>query len=255
VECPTCGFQQPEEEYCARCGVRLHEALKRRQRRTLFVLLTTIVLVTSGALGAILWLARERSAETPPHPTSPLSTPSLGAAKTPSRLQRKPTLQVPTGKTHSPPLRSPTRKRPERPLEAPPAISSDVSISPTLTEAPEKPEKDIGPLEAKPTEPDPEGQIRRWAAQEWFVQGQELADNSEEELALYYKALEVDPHFAPAYYFIGVIQLEWGNREAALEALRRFWQEANEEERQEHPLPETLTLEELGLQAQPDRGP
>jgi tetratricopeptide (TPR) repeat protein len=101
------------------------------------------------------------------------------------------------------------------------------------------------PKTPRPSEPDPEEQLRRWAALEWFDQGQALSDNSEEELGFYRRALEVFPGFAPAAYFMGVIYLEWGDRETALRAFRRFLRYATPEELQRYPLPETITPEEL----------
>ena len=92
-----------------------------------------------------------------------------------------------------------------------------------------------------------EGQLRRWAAQEWVTKGREQADSPEQALSMYRKALEVEPHFAPAYYHIGVLYWGGGDRDAALEALRKFWGEATQEEKESLPLPDGVSLEDLGV--------
>ena len=170
------------------------------------------------------------------------------AVKTRPAPKPRPVRKDHVAKASKPSRSSPKKKRPKPDAEAVPTISKDASKAPVVSKAPVEPVRNADSPEVIPQEPDPEEQIRRWAAQEWFARGQELADNSEEELEFYEKALEVDPHFAPAQYYVGVIQLEWGNRDAALTAFRRFLQDANEEERGIYPLPETVTSDELEVQ-------
>jgi tetratricopeptide (TPR) repeat protein len=94
---------------------------------------------------------------------------------------------------------------------------------------------------------DPEAQIRRWAAQEWVTKGREQAENPEQELSFYRKALEVDPHFAPAFYYMGLLYWGSGNRDACLGAFRSFWEEATPEEKESLLLPVDVTLTDLAL--------
>ena len=78
------------------------------------------------------------------------------------------------------------------------------------------------------------------------MKGREQAESMEQELAFYQKAVEVDAHFGPAHYYMAMVYWALGEKDASLEALRRFWRDATQEEREALPLPEGLTAEELG---------
>ncbi|MGC8685497.1 MAG: tetratricopeptide repeat protein, partial [bacterium] len=54
-------------------------------------------------------------------------------------------------------------------------------------------------------------------------------DNSDQELACYKKAIEVDPTFAPAYYNMGIIYVKRGMNQEAISSFNQFLKFSNDE--------------------------
>jgi len=235
MECPKCGFQQPEELYCAQCGIHIPSALKRKKRRTQAALAgTALVFVLLGAAGSIWWF-KYRSG---PEAESPVGTEERQSIP---RIQPPPPLPGPSARSQREPSPTPSRKS----APAPKKGKSDEKIEP--------PEKDLKlspssqPPSAQPVEPDPEVQLKRWAAQEWVDRGKELGDDPEQEMEMYRKALEVNPGYPPAHYHLGMLHWRRSERDMALEEFRKFWKEASPEERRSLLVPEEIAPEELGL--------
>ncbi len=251
MECPNCGFIQPEEEYCANCGAYIPKAMTRRRRKAVITLVVTLVCVGAVGLGVAFWASKNLISTS----SSPPAEEGFGPA-----IERMPSPSPsPAGK----PGHKATTKRPSKGAEPKvgkkgPAPLQAPEASPPAQEAQPKPadqskEKEGAPPEIGSPERDMESEIRRWAALEWVAKGRELADYSREELALYMKALETDPDLAVAYYRIGLIQWKWGLRDPALDAFRQFWQHATKEEREKYPLPAGFTPEELGPAGRPEK--
>ncbi len=59
-------------------------------------------------------------------------------------------------------------------------------------------------------------------AAEWYNRGVELGDSSDEEMACYKKALEIDPTFERAYYNLGSIYIQRGMIDESIIYFRRF---------------------------------
>jgi tetratricopeptide (TPR) repeat protein/TolB-like protein len=62
----------------------------------------------------------------------------------------------------------------------------------------------------------------RAKAGEWYNKGVELGDSSDQEMAYYKKALEIDPTFERAYYNLGSIYIQRGMVEESIIYFRRF---------------------------------
>ncbi|MGQ9653267.1 MAG: hypothetical protein ACUVXD_04300 [Thermodesulfobacteriota bacterium] len=251
MECPNCGFIQPEDEYCANCGAHIPKALRRRRRRTVIALLVTLMCMGAVGLGAAYWASKHLISTSSPLPGEEGSGPAIERIPSPSSSPAgKPAHRAST-KRPSKGAESKASKKGSGPLQAPEAPAP-------IQEAQPKPadrstEKTQTPPETGSSEKDMESEIRRWAAQEWVAKGRELADYSREELALYMKALEADPNLAVAHYRIGLIQWKWGLRDPALDAFRQFLRHATKEEREKYPLPAGFTPEELGPAGEPEK--
>jgi hypothetical protein len=239
MECPRCGFQQPEDEFCAQCGVHIGHALRKRRRSNAVALGGTLVLVGAGAVALTVWWSDgKRSAD----PSLSTTVPDRSSIHRIEPAPPPPPAPQATPKAQKPPpsAAAATEKK-----------GSKTSVPPQPAAADASPRK--GPVtppsgatsETQPQEGELESQLRRWAAQEWVTKGKEQAESPEQELTLYRKAIEVDPHYAPAYYQIALFYGLAGDREAALEALRRFWEDATPEERVSLPLPDGVAPEDL----------
>ncbi|MEJ5377269.1 MAG: hypothetical protein WHX93_11870 [bacterium] len=237
MECPKCGFRQPEELYCARCGVHIPSALKRQRRRTLAGLAVSVLaFLLLGAATATWWL-KQRPATEPE-----LLGPSEERQSIP-RIQPAPPLPGPEGRPQKQTRPAPSQKN---------VTASKKSRPPTGTSGSEAESKTPSSSQGPPPSPqimesDPEVQLKRWAAQEWVDRARELVDDPEQEMEMYLKALEVDPGYAPAHYHLGMLYWRKADREMALEEFQRFWKQASAEERRSLPLPEELTQEEQEL--------
>lgn len=237
MECPKCGFQQPEELYCAQCGIHIPSALQRKKRRTTAALaVTTLVFVLLGAAAAIWWFKYRPS----PKAESTVATEERQSIP---RIQPPPPLPGPVGRPQRETSPSGSRKS----TTVPKKVKADEKIQPSEKDL--KPSPSSQPHPAQPMEPDPEVQLKRWAAQEWVDRAKELGDDPEQEMEMYRKALEVDPGYAPAHYHMGVVHWRRAEKEVALEEFRKFLKEASPEERRSLPLPEDVLPEELGLSA------
>ena len=64
-------------------------------------------------------------------------------------------------------------------------------------------------------------------AQTWFERGLALNDDSAQEIALYQKALDLDPEFAPAHYRLGAIYMRRAEFDTAETHFALFWDMAS----------------------------
>ena len=71
-----------------------------------------------------------------------------------------------------------------------------------------------------------------YTAKEWFEKGRALDDESEDEVQCYKKAIELDPEFAPAYYFLGAIFCRQANYELADHEFAKFLKYASDADKQ-----------------------
>lgn len=235
MECPRCKFQQPEELYCARCGVHIPSALNRRKRNTLAALsVTALVFVFLGAAATIWWFKDRSGSELHP-PIAPEERQSI------PRIQPAPPLPGPAG----PQDKDSRQARFGRSSPSSKKAKAHERISPPEKES--SPSAPSQPPSVQPTESDPEVQLRRWAAQEWVDRGKELQDDPQQEMEMYRKALELEPGYAPAHYHLGMLHWRKADRDTALEEFRKFWQAASLEERRSLPIPEEILSEEPGF--------
>lgn len=70
---------------------------------------------------------------------------------------------------------------------------------------------------------------KQLTALDWYNRGVALNDNSDQELACYKKAVEVDPTFAPAYYNMGIIYIKRGMNQQAISSFNQFLKFSNDE--------------------------
>ncbi|MCL4558876.1 MAG: tetratricopeptide repeat protein [Deltaproteobacteria bacterium] len=67
------------------------------------------------------------------------------------------------------------------------------------------------------------------SALDWYNRGVAMNNNSDEELACYKKAVEIDSTFAPAYYNMGIIYMKRDMNTEAIDSFNKFLQYSSDE--------------------------
>jgi|GEM_PF-2340518 len=223
MECPECGFSQPDELFCARCGVNISRALKRRKKRLILTFVSTGVIFGFGIASALLWF----------RPWERIGTPK--ALETQEQIDSIPKVAPsppPPPVSHQASKKKLTKKKAKTPQ----------------SQEPKKAEKPAAPRaqeeETQAQEPsDPQVDLLEWAAQEWMEKAKEAEGDPVKQAEMYNRALEVYPEFAPAHYHLGMIHLKEGKKELAMEHFRKFFSSAKPLERDAFPLPAEVAQE------------
>jgi len=205
--CPKCGFSQPDDLYCALCGVdieKYQEYLQRRKKRR-YIGYLLISLIGIAGLSIATYIKSVRHLH-PPEPVSEYDSKEV----TPPGVK---SYQV--SSIDKPKFQRKTGRRPR----ADKGLSEDESTRKSLPDQ-------------EKTESGDEKQDKTKKAKEWFEKGRALDDESEAEAQCYQKAIELDPEFVPAYYFLGAIYYRQANYEIADQQFAKFLKYASEADRQ-----------------------
>jgi tetratricopeptide (TPR) repeat protein len=222
--CPKCGFDQPDDAYCAFCGINIrkyrHE--RRKKQNVMYVLVSLAVIA-----GVFIAFSSFRQAETPEsvvqyaektgeHQVKDVELPATGRELFEAKREPR------TWKSIDRQRRSTSKRkasfRPERLEDGSPGAAELSRNRPLAEPTPESvPEAPRG---------------EELTASEWFEKGRALDDESESEVEFYEKALELNPEFAPAYYQLGAIHFRHARYEPADRAFAKFIEHASEAERQ-----------------------
>ena len=221
--CPKCGFEQPDEIYCAFCGVNVerYARQKRKRRYRLFVIVFLV-----GVAGLVVArhmkstqdadqaeLAGKYGAEDTRPSEQPGVSPETWTYQDPADIRYK------TPDT--------TKKvEPRRPED---------SFSPGVREDdrfgfPESTAQ--SPAIQERAEDRQELAEKTYTATDWFEKGRAMDDESESEVECYRNAIELDPKFAPAHFRLGAIYYRQANYELADQAFGQFLEHASEADRE-----------------------
>ncbi len=213
--CPKCGFRQPDDIYCALCGVSIERYLRQRRKRQykVWILVALIGIVT---LSIAKYINSVHHVETP----EPVG--KYGYKEKKAKIKD---VTLPGSKLDS------RRKSDHRPRSQ----SQEKSFRPDTRED-KRPSGDESrgspPLDQQKAESRHDRQGEAYTAREWFEKGRALDDESEGEIQCYQKAIELDPEFAPAYYCLGAIYCRQANYELADQGFAKFLKYASEADRQ-----------------------
>ncbi len=213
--CPKCGFSQPDDIYCALCGVSIERYLRQRRKRQYRVWIL-VGLIGIAALSIAKYINSVHHVETP--------EPASKYAYKENKAQVK-DVTLPGNKLHS------RRESGHRPRSQP----QEESFRPdTREDKPLSVDESMGrpPLDQQEAESRRDRQGETYTAREWFEKGRALDDESEGEIQCYQKAIELDPEFAPAYYCLGAIYCRQANYELADQGFAKFLKYASEADRQ-----------------------
>jgi predicted aspartyl protease len=213
--CPKCGFSQPDDIYCALCGISIERYLRQKRKRQ-YKAWILVALIGIVALSIAKYIKPVRHVETP----EPVG--KYGYKENKAQIKD---LTLPGSKQRS------RRKSDQRPRSQ----SQEKSVRPERRE--DKPltgdeSRGSPPLDQQKAKAPHERKGEAYTAREWFEKGRALDDESEGEIQCYQKAIELDPEFAPAYYCLGAIYCRRANYELADQEFTKFLKYASEADRQ-----------------------
>jgi predicted aspartyl protease len=220
--CPRCGFRQPDDLYCAKCGVEVERYLRKRRKRRYAWGLGLTVAIVAAVLGARLFVGeRPRAQRSPPTKDEKaertLAEGNTGAQIEPTRKQMPPVVPVASPPKGPRPHAAETPKPAARPEAAPTKQAHAVPAPP--------------PEDKQKREGAPKPDASAGTAAEWFEKGRSLNDDSDLEVQYYQKALELDSGFAPAHFRLGAIYYRRGESDLAEQEFARFLKYASEADR------------------------
>ena len=227
--CPKCGFSQPDDYYCAQCGVNVEKYVqKKRKKRFKRGLIITVFSI--AALSFALFMSIQEDPK-----KSDISKDKSRKTKV---SQRSPSREKPPKKN----VASRAQRRPGKvPGETPGATRSGNQ----LTRKQETTGRSSLQDGAKRSAPQSEPKESTLTSKAWFEKGLRLDDDSDSEIALYQKAIELDPQFAPAYYRLGAIYFRQAEYDLAAENFSTFLLYASETDRQTYNIELYFSAEDL----------
>ncbi|MDH3852395.1 MAG: aspartyl protease family protein, partial [Deltaproteobacteria bacterium] len=227
--CPKCGFSQPDDYYCAQCGVNVEKYVqkKRKKRFNLGLIITVLSIAT---LSLVLFMSIQKDPKKSDI-SEDKSTETKVAQKSPSR--EKPQEQNVTPRA---------RRRPGKVRGETPGVARSGN---QLARKQETAGKSSLEDAAKRSTPQSEPKESTLTSKGWFDKGFRLDDDSDSEIAFYQKAIELDPKFAPAYYRLGAIYFRQAEYDLAAENFATFLLHASETDRQRYNIELYFSPEDL----------
>jgi predicted aspartyl protease/tetratricopeptide (TPR) repeat protein len=219
--CPKCRFDQPDEAYCAFCGidVKKYEQQIRKKRNKAYLLTALIAFATLSTGAYLISVYRAKNPEQVPiysDEKDRVQTKGITASK--SRRGRPAAKYKPQTQGRRD-LRRPGQSREASSFrrdrgEDRPDRGAERDLDQQKAELPGKRQSGTN------------------TPAEWFERGRALDDESEAEIEYYEKAIKLDPEFVPALYRLGAIYYRRANHELADQQFAKFLKYASEEERE-----------------------
>ena len=222
--CPKCSFDQPDDIYCAFCGVNVEKyARQKRKRRNKAYLL--IVVLGVAAVAVAKYVKFPGDAQRPDLSSEyrdEETTSQAGSDKCIQPLSRRPSSEEPD-KEISREARRAQRRQPGASFGSGRQKSESIS-PPQFSRMPPEPEDKMGLRDEK--------EEKANTAADWFEKGRALDDESEAEMDCYKNAIQLDPNFAPAYFRLGAIYYRQANYELADLEFAQFLEHATEADKE-----------------------
>jgi clan AA aspartic protease (TIGR02281 family) len=234
--CPKCSFSQPDDYYCAQCGVNVEKYVQKKRKKRLNLGLIITVLAIAALSLALFMNIREDPKKSGISKDNSRET--KVAQRSPSR--EKPQEQNVTSRalrSNELARRRPGKARGETPGAARPGNQ--------LTRKQETSGRSSLDDAAKRGEPQSEPKESTLTSKAWFDKGLRLDDDSDSEIAFYEKAVELDPKFAPAYYRLGAIYFRQAEYDLAAENFSTFLLYASETDKQTYNIELYFSPEDL----------
>ena len=206
MKCPKCGFSQPDDIYCALCGINIKKYAQKKKTRFYKLGATAIMILLVG-----LVVTNYFSSTSSPPLESVQNQTETSRPATQKRAVDANLVRNTESRTQS--FEAGSAQKPRSDLEQP-------AFQPAPQERSEY---------APPPPQEGEGQLE--TAKQWFERGRALDDDSENEVECYKTALDIDSEFAPAAFHLGAIYFRKARYELADDYFESFLKHASEQER------------------------
>jgi predicted aspartyl protease len=216
--CPKCGFEQPEDIYCAFCGVNIEKFADQRKKKRIKGAMLASVIILAAISGAV-WFVSSRRAGVPERMAGDGYDEGLAEQNRESnaRWDLRETAASRRGSRDETNRETVTRSRRERD-----------QINGRAREYEEDMDRPLTPSAAGDHAEQEEEGLR--TARDWLEKGRALDDDSDAEIECYETAINLDPEFAPAYYRLGAIYYRQAKYELADQQFANFVKYATEED-------------------------
>ncbi len=205
MKCPKCGFSQPDDIYCALCGINIKKYARKKKTRFYKLGATAVMILLVGLVVANYF--------------SSTSSPPLETARNQTETSRRTTQKRAIDANVVRNTESRVQSVDQGTSQKPRSDSEQPAFQPAPRERSEYP----------PAPQEAEGQLE--TAKQWFERGRALDDDSENEVECYKTALDIDSEFAPAAFHLGAIYFRKARYELADDYFESFLKHASEQER------------------------
>jgi clan AA aspartic protease (TIGR02281 family) len=220
--CPRCGFRQPDDLYCARCGVEVERYVRKRKKRRYRRGLGFALVIVAAALVARYFIGLNGPADLRPQIKQAETEGTVPEGKKGGETRPRPQQALPVV-----PVPAPEKKPSQPPAEVQkPAATPDQAQTGQARAGPT-----AQPEDKHRREPSPKADEGAQTAAAWFEKGKTLNDDSDIEAQYYQKAIELDPGLAPAHFRLGAIYYRRGESDLAEHEFARFLKYASEADR------------------------
>jgi len=234
--CSKCGFSQPDDYYCAQCGVNVEKYVQ-KERKKRFKRGLIITVLSIAALSLALFMSIQEDPK-----KSDISKDKSGETKVARKSPSREKPQERSLASRAPRSNELARRRSGKVRgETPGAIRSGNQ----RTRKQETTGRSSLDDAAKRGAPQSEPKESALTSKAWFDKGLRLDDDSDSEIAFYQKAIELDPQFAPAYYRLGAIYFRQAEYDLAAENFSTFLLYASETDRQTYNIELYFSPEDL----------
>ena len=244
--CPKCGFSQPDDYYCAQCGVNVEKYVQKKRKKRLkrgFI----IAVLGIAALSIAMFLSTQKDSEKPAISKDKPKETKVAQKLPPQKRQQG--RDVASRILRSDEL---ARARPGKSRRITPEVVRPENKRTSKQETTVRSSLDDP---AKRGDSQSETKESTLSSKAWFEKGLSLDDDSDSEIASYQKAIELDPKFAPAYYRLGAIYFRQAEYDLAAENFANFMLYASETDKQTYNIELYFSPEDLEALREPTKEP
>jgi clan AA aspartic protease (TIGR02281 family) len=240
--CPKCGFSQPDDYYCAQCGVNVEKYVQKKRKKR-FKRGLIIAVLGIAALSIAMFLSTRKDSEKPAISKDKPEETKVAQKSPPQERQQGRDVASRILRSDELARGRPGKSRRKTPGVVRPGTKPTSKQETTVRSSLDDPAKQGAP-QSEPKE-------STLTSKAWFEEGLSLDDDSDSEIASYQKAIELDPKFAPAYYRLGAIYFRQAEYDLAAENFANFMLYASDTDKQTYNIELYFSPEDLEALREP----